>query len=160
MTLPRAAALGALLVLGACGTSGLAFVEDQRLEIEQPGEHDDVTLPVTLRWSVDPGPLADGTYAFGVVIDRSPPPPGRAIGWLFRDDDTCGDEGCPDVAYRAERGVHTTEGTELEVVALPANARRRDDADHEATVFLLDHDGRRVGESAWSVEFSVEGSGS
>lgn len=154
------AVAGGALLLGGCGVDGLAFTEDQRLDIVRPGDHDEVTLPFTLAWDVDPGPLADGTYTFGVVIDRSPPPPGRTVGWLFRDDDSCGDAGCPDPAYRAEHGVFTTDRRELEVGQLPANATRRDDADHEATVFLLDHDGRRVGESAWSVEVSVPGSGS
>jgi hypothetical protein len=149
-------ALVAASLLSACGVDGLAFREDERLTIVRPDDDEVVGLPVTLEWEVDDGALADGTYTFGVVIDRSPPPPGKAIAWLFRDDDSCADSGCADVAYRALRGVHETDGTTVEVAEMPTNADRRDEADHEATVFLLDAAGRRVGESAWTVEFSVD----
>ena len=155
----RAAVVGLVALLAGCGVDGLAFTEDERLDIVRPGHDDEVALPVELAWDVDPGPLADGTYRFGVLIDRSPPPPGKALAWLFRDDDSCGDDGCPDPAYRAERGVFETADTRLRVAQMPLNVDRRDQADHEATVVLLDRDGKRVGESAWVVEFSVEEAG-
>lgn len=151
-----AAAIGAVaILLAGCGFEGLAFREDRRVAIIRPGDRDTVALPITLSWEVDPAAGAAWPFTYGVVIDRTPPPPGRDLGWLFRDDDTCGDTGCPDPTYRAQRGVFATDATTIDVAAMPTGADRRDEADHEATVFLLDEAGHRVGESAWSVEFSV-----
>jgi hypothetical protein len=153
----RASAVVLAVLLAGCGVDGLAFREDERLTIVRPDDHDSVPLPVTLRWEVDDGVLADGSYTYGVVIDRSPPPPGKSLDWLFRNDDLCGEDGCRDLAYRSQRGVFETEATSLDVAEMPTNVDRRDEADHEATVFLLDGSGHRVGESAWTVEFSIAG---
>ena len=148
------AVLALFALLGGCGVNGLAFREDQRLSIAQPRDRQSVSLPVKVAWDVE-GKLAQGAYTYGVVVDRTPPPPGKRLEWLFRDDGLCGDAGCTDAAYRAQRGVFETEATSIVIAEMPSNVERRDDADHEATVFLIDADGRRVGESAWTVEFSV-----
>jgi hypothetical protein len=68
----------------------------------------------------------DGSFA--VFVDRAPQPPGRSVAWLFRNDDGC---------------IPQLTGDDV---------RER----HEATVILLDEDGERSGESAFSVEFEIE----
>jgi hypothetical protein len=144
-----------IAALGGCGVHGLAFRADDRVEIVRPDDHATTTLPVAVVWRVRSGrPVGHGS-SYGIVVDRPPPPPGRTLGWLLRNDDTCGASGCPDPAYRAQRGVFQTTATRVEVAEIPSNSSHRKDAAHEATVFLLDAAGRRVGESAWTVAFDV-----
>ena len=155
----RARIVGTLLLatsapsFAACGVDGLAFREDTRIEIVSPGDRDEVTLPTTIRWTAHD---VDGTFA--VLVDRPPQPPGETVAWFARDDADCEQlPDCPGAAYLAERGVFTTAERELTLEGLPdrtGDGRRRDR--HEVTVILLDDAGRRVGESAWSVELQVE----
>lgn len=145
------AVLAAVLSIGACGVSGLAFREDTRVEILAPGDRDEVVLPLDVRWSVRD---FDGTFA--VLVDRPPQPPGQPLGWFARNDDQCQvAPGCPDEAYLAERGIFTTRDTEITIERLSAPGEGRRDL-HEITIVLLDGDGRRIGESAWSVEFEAD----
>ncbi len=151
-----AAALVGALALGAlagCGVRGLAFREDTRVDIVEPADREVVALPVTVRWTV-----RDFGGSFAVVVDGAPQPPGEPLGWFARDDDSCRARvGCPDEEYLANRRVFVTAEPELTVERLPdteIEGRRREF--HEVTVVLLDGEGRRVGESAWSVEFQVE----
>lgn len=146
----------ALVAAPACGVSDLAFVQDDRLDIVRPGDRDSVALPVTIAWTADDVAVGAGEGSFAVFVDRPPPPPGRSLAWLFRDDAACaGRDGCPDDAYFADHGVYRTTGTSVTIEHLPQNAADGRRELHEATVALLDEDGRRVGESAWSIEFDV-----
>lgn len=149
------AAIG-LLLLPACGFQNVAFRQDTRLDFQMPGDRDIVSLPVTIDWDFDDD-TADG-ITFGVFIDRRPMSPGATLTSISDDDDICQrDPGCPDADYFAERGVHTTTDTAFTVDAL-----RRPNSDdtrreiHEVTVIIIDADGRRVGESAWSLEFEID----
>lgn len=150
-----ALALAALALTTGCGTQGLSFQQDQRVRLLEPPARADVTLPLTIRWSVDDFESGPGAGSFGIVIDRTPPPPGRDLGWVFRDDDNCGATGCPDVAYRATQGVYQTDATEVVVTSLLPRTDRGDADEHEVTVILLDEQGKRIGEGSWTRRFDV-----
>jgi hypothetical protein len=142
------------LALSSCGYSGLAFKEDSRVSILEPSDREEVRAPITLDWEATD--LAPGT-TFAVFIDRSPPPPGRSVAWLFRDDDTCDpDDGCPDAEFLADRDIFVTDETEIIIEGL---SRQRDDDRrelHEATIVLIGPEGDRLGESAFIREFALE----
>ena len=155
-----------MLLLGGCAMSGLAFRVDDRLTIVRPAEREVVKLPVTVQWEIDDFEVtgADGgadqaSGYFGVFVDRAPQPPGQTVKWFAKDDDACRPaDGCPDGEYLATRGVFTTRKTQFVVKTLPPpptdQADRREF--HEVTVVLLDGSGRRIGESAFSIEFEVD----
>lgn len=159
--------LVASIVLPACSTSGLSLTVDDRLTFVRPDDRDALTLPVTVEWrmedfdisrtpSADGGSSADRGY-FGVFVDRPPQPPNESLAWFAEDDQSCQlDPDCPDEEWFATRGIHTTTETSftIELLPRPADPDRREL--HEVTVVLLDADGVRIGESAWTVEFEVE----
>jgi hypothetical protein len=154
----RLLAAGALaLGLAGCGTDGLSFRLDERVELEAPADHADVTLPVTVRWTVEDFAVGEGVGAFGVLVDRTPPPPGQGLEWLFRDDDSCVGVACADPAFQAQRGVYRTTEPELVLAEVTTRPDRGDADQHEVTVVLLDRDGHRVGEGAWSRQFELVG---
>jgi hypothetical protein len=143
-----------LAVLPACSRlDGLAFREDTRVDVVAPHDRAKVALPITVRWT-SRAPV----HLFGVFVDRSPMPPGKTLDWFARDDDACkGTPGCPSVEYLAERNVFSTTRPSFTVERLldtQRDGQRREF--HEVTVVLLDGAGRRIGESAWSVEFQVK----
>lgn len=143
-------------VLGACSVSGLSFVQDHRVDVVAPAARAKVTTPLTVRWTHDDFRVGRGAGSFGVLLDRQPPPPGRSLEWLFRGDESCRpDNGCPDEQYLVDRGVFRTTENAVTIERIftdPEGGREF----HEVTVILLDTSGRRVGESAWSVEFELE----
>jgi hypothetical protein len=142
------------LLTSGCGISGLAFRQDDRLSFVTPDDRAEVTLPLTVRWEVEDFDVpADGFYA--VFVDRAPQPPGRTLTWLARNDDSCrAADSCPDEAWFAERDVFPTKETELRIDRLPARADDRREF-HEVTVVLVDAEGRRIGETGWTLEFQV-----
>lgn len=143
------------LLTSACAVRGVAYREDDRLSFVTPDDRDEVTLPVTVQWRVEDFDVpADGSFA--VFVDRAPQPPGKTLAWLARDDDSCrAADGCPDQAWFAQRDVFPTTDTSLTLDRLPARTDDRREF-HELTVVLLDEDGRRVGETGWTLEFQVE----
>jgi hypothetical protein len=151
----RVALLFALVVLtNGCAVRGIAFRQDDRLSFVTPGDRAEVTLPFTVAWKVDDFDVPrDGSYA--VFVDRAPQPPGKTLEWLARDDDSCRTaDGCPDATWFNERDVFPTTKTELTIDRLPARTDDRREV-HEVTVVLLDRDGRRVGETGWTLEVQV-----
>ena len=142
--------------LSACAINGLAFVRDERVDIVAPEERAEVTLPVTVDWTAKE---LDGRR-FGVFVDRPPPPPGREPAWVFRDHAACKGRGasrCRTPEFLASQRVFTTDETRFhvtEVAKLASGGGVR--TFHEVTVVLLDDDGRRAGEGAWSVQFALE----
>lgn len=145
------------VILSACSTSNLSFVQDERVTITAPRDRETVSLPLRLDWEVEDFEVGPGRGSFAVFIDRAPQPAGKNVASLFEDDDGCrGRPGCPDEAYLADHGVFVTTETSLTVANLPqlSSGGRRDV--HEATIVLLDAEGRRVGESAWFVNFNVD----
>lgn len=141
--------------------NGLSFVEDTRVDIVQPDDRSEVRLPVTIEWTVEDFDVGPGRGAFGVLVDRAPPPPDKPLQWLFRDDLGCKGEGarvCASERYLADRAIFRTTETRVTLQQVPrlvgSEAGR---VLHEATIVLLDAKGERIGESAWTVQFEVEG---
>lgn len=148
----------------ACVAPGLAFKVDDRLTIESPKQRSEVTLPVTVRWSVrdfaivEPGFGATGKKSgyFGIFVDRSPQPPGETLAWVARKDRSCrASDGCPDAEYLAARNIYSTSDTSITFEQLPRPSDDNKKERHNVTIVLLDPQGRRIGESAFYVEFVV-----
>ena len=155
------AAVAATLLLASCGVHGLSFTQDKRVDIVSPKDREAVKLPVEIRWTVKDFEIGDGAGSFGVLIDRAPQRPGKSLSWIFRGDDSCkgslGRAACARPEFLAQRSVFQTTDTHftVELVSKLTGSERRRQF-HEATVVLLDKDGLRVGEGAWSVQFEVK----
>lgn len=146
-----ATALATLLVSG-CAVQGLSFVQDTRVQVIAPRPNETVRLPFAVRWSA-----ADVDGSFAVFFSRSPIRPGQTLRSLVPENDPCRREPrCPDAAWLADRDVYIVDGTSLRVERLPdrRNTNRASDR-HDVTIVLLDSEGRRVGESAFTREFIV-----
>ena len=145
--------------LPACGIHGLSFVQDDRVDIVAPAERKKVPLPVHVDWTVKNFETGAGRGSFGVFVDREPPPSGRKLDWLFRGDPACKGTGkalCAKPEFLAQRNVFSTTKTAFtvdNVARLSSSQGRRQF--HEVTVVLLDGEGKRIGEGAWSVQFEV-----
>ena len=164
-------ALSRLLVLAAvvatgCAYQGLSFRVDDRVDITAPEDREAVSLPVTIEWDVtdfevtgkDGSTDPDSGY-FAVFLDRAPQPPGEAVAWFANGDRICATtKGCPDRRYLAVRGVYEASETTfvLPRIPEPVGAREGQREFHEVTVVLLDGTGRRIGESAYTVQFEVD----
>lgn len=153
-----------MLLVPGCSLSGLSFVQDDRVTITAPEDRAQVRLPVTVRWDVEgfevtgrTGRAEKDAGYFGVFVDRAPPPPGHELEWLLRDDTVCAaNPDCPDKEYLAARDIYSTTETSIVIDQVPEPARgERSRQFHEVTVVLLDGTGRRIGESAFSVEFEL-----
>jgi hypothetical protein len=150
------------MALAACGVHGLSFVQDERVDMVRPDDRAQVRLPVTVAWTVKDFTVGDGGGSFGVLVDRAPPRSGKPLEWLFRGDAACKGTGralCATPEFLADRSVFRTTKrsvTLTQIAKLIGNDRRRQF--HEVTVVLLDEQGRRVGEGAWSVQFELKGS--
>jgi hypothetical protein len=144
-------------LLSGCAISDLAFREDDRVEIIQPDDRSEVRLPVTIRWRADLERAGDGPF-FAVFVDREPVRPGQSLRALA--DDACNrSPDCPDVAYLRDQYVFVTDQTSVTLDAVPTkreSQRTQGEDRHEATIVLVDRDGRRIGEAAYTVEFVVE----
>lgn len=151
---PTIAGWAATVLLAACAGSP-QFSGDGLVRIVQPSELEVVTAPVTLTWRGTP---TDGVR-YAVFVDRTPIRPGQNLRSLANE--SCKrTPGCPDEAYLRERGIILTTQQQAVIpyiakqsgvgghAALPA---------HRATIVLIDADGRRVGEQAYTVEFRVAG---
>ena len=153
--------LGALVflavLLSGCAVDGLAFREDERVEIVAPGDREDVRLPVHIRWDTDLERRAEGGPYFAVFVDREPVHPGQSLRALA--DDSCNrTKGCPDLEYFRDRYVFVTDkhAVTLDAVPRPSSSDRTGAKNrHEATIVLIDGEGRRIGEAAYRVEFAV-----
>lgn len=138
----------------------LAFVQDDRVDIVAPKDRAEVSLPVQIRWSVDGFPVGPGEGSFGVLVDQEPPRPGKTLRSLFANSEQCqgqgGAEACEADGFLEARGVFETTRLSITIEQLPdtADVGRREF--HEATVVLLDENGRRIGESGWTVQFELK----
>jgi hypothetical protein len=146
------------LLASSCSTSGLSFKKDERVEIKTPSDREKVTLPVTVSWTVrDFDVPEDGS--FGIYVDRAPQPPSQTQAWLVRDDIRCKrTPGCPDEAYLAQLEAHTSTQTSFTIdrLPLPAETAQRRREFHDVTIVLLNPEGERIGESAFTVQFEVD----
>lgn len=156
----------AAIGLSACSFQGLGFIQDRRLEFVSPEDREIVRLPVTVDWEIEDFEVVDpdaaatpdpGEGYFGVFIDSRPQPPGEALSWHAKDDETCQrDPDCPDEEWYRIRGIHTTTESEftIELLPRPFDDNRREI--HTITVILLDANGVRIGESAWQMDFEID----
>lgn len=157
--------LGPAFLLAACVPQGLAFVQDDRLEIIAPESHSTVTVPLTIRWTFEDearGAGGSGTEvaSFAVFLDRAPVPPGESLSWVAREDQRClRTTGCPDETYLADRGIYETTDTAFTIEQVRDLDAFRGHETHEAAIVLLDATGRRIGESAWHTTFFFDRDG-
>lgn len=148
----------AVALLAGCSVDGLAFRQDDRLQIENLEDRSTIDVPFDLEFSFD-GDLGDtGASAFAVLVDWTPPAPGKTLESLLDGDQACrGSDGCPDGYLERNRIVVTTD-TSVTLDNVPVGTDRQERRGfHEVTVVLVDDEGRRVGEtSAWA-RFRTEG---
>lgn len=138
----RVALLAAVAVaVAACVPDGLAFRADDRLTILTPEDRSDVTFPLTIEWEIErfeiepPGsPVREGAGHFALYLDRAPARPGKPVG----------------------QGSDIFSTTETRVVLDSPPPGFDMDAQHTATIVLVDGAGNRIGESAYDVTFEVE----
>jgi hypothetical protein len=153
-----AALAAAAVLLTSCGGSHYAFKQDKRIDIVAPADRAKVRLPIDIRWRTNGLPVspAAGPF-FAVFVDREPTRPGQSLA-VLADDDCRRRPGCPDVAYLEGRHVLVTDRTQVRLDTVPRRtAGGSTDRAHQATVVLIDREGRRVGEGFWTVEFRVVG---
>jgi hypothetical protein len=151
--------IGAVALVAASGllsSCGLLFSASHEIAVVSPAQEQLVSLPVVLRWSSTAGA---GRY-FAVFVDRAPIAPGQSL--LAVGTAACRKTpGCFDLAYLAQHDVFVTSShvLHLDQVPAPSTALLTTEAPgvHEATIVVLDSEGRRVGESASTVEFRVRG---
>lgn len=165
-TLRLLGAIAALsLVLAGCGDySHLSFRQDKRLHILIPADRSTVRLPITIRWQIHDftitGPSAKATADhgyFGLFVDRAPVPGGQTLGYIARDDQNCRvQDGCPNADYFAAHQVYSTSATHFTLDTLPNPNLEHQKETHTVTIVLLDSTGHRIGESAWSVTFTLQ----
>lgn len=139
----------------ACGYNGLDFVRDERIEIVAPKDRAVVSLPLDVAWTV-----RDFDGSFAVFVDRNPQPAGETLEWFTRDDEQCRAlPGCPDETYFTAKDIYTTSVPQLRIDRLSTLTSDEEYLRefHEVIVVLLDAQGRRIGESAFSTEFELEG---
>ena len=129
-----------------------------------PHNRQKVTLPITVRWTVDQfnvtGPTATAAERagyFAVLVDRSPQPPGQPLTWFARNDRSCRRVAtCRDTAYLNRHDVYPTTDTTfpLSAVRAPPSGSKGKNL-HDVTVVLLDGTGRRLGETAFNLTFEL-----
>jgi hypothetical protein len=149
-----------------CTTTGLAFRKDDRLRLYDLPDRVEITVPHDIHWTFA-GTLAppssegagDAT-AFAVLIDWTPPPPGRTLESLLSSDPVCrGPLGCPD-GYLARNRIYVTTDTSFTIDNVATGSSRTERRTyHELTVVLVDAQGRRVGETAAWSRFRIPGVG-
>jgi hypothetical protein len=139
--------------VGGCSVHGLSFVQDDRVVITEPAGGATISLPFDLEWSSEG---FDGSYA--VFFDRPPMRPDRTLLSLVPTQDACRtDPACPTVEWLSIRQVYVTHQTALHVEQLPELRASNRAADrHEVTIVLLDEEGRRMGEAAFTRDFIVD----
>jgi hypothetical protein len=162
----RAAALMVVLAVFAsgCALRGLAFVKDSRLALVGFPDRSHIVLPHDVTWRftgalADPATAPPGApVAFAVLVDWTPPPPGRSLASLLASDPTCRRTGgCP-AGYLARNRIYVTTDTTFHLANVSTGTDRNERRSfHELTVVLVDASGRRVGETAASTRFRIPG---
>jgi hypothetical protein len=152
-------------VASGTGCAGVALQRDHGLRFLSPPEGARVSLPLVIRWKVDPqrfrptgfdGSRSGRRGVYAVFVDSAPMRPGRHLDTLAASDKTCRTSpGCPDTTWLADHGVYVVRRPELALRGLPAAGGRAAPGGrrHRVTVVLLDGRGVRVGEAAWSRSF-------
>jgi len=153
----RMAGFAVLLALVSCRFSGVAFVQDDRIQILTPEDRATVTLPLEVSWTARD--LPPGT-TFALFVDRAPVAPGAILASLFSDDHSCArDPACPSPDALLSLGVHRTTRTTVVLESPLPEGRPSSPETHDATLILIDASGKRIGESAFAVTFTVADDG-
>jgi hypothetical protein len=152
----RTVAVLAAIVTAVPACSGLEFVQDRRLSFTSPASQKLTKLPVTLAWTMKDfstsGPTG-GEYA--VFIDKAPMKIGKTLRSLLPGGTT------PTAALLANINVYATHTTSVVLTLVPdIGSDHGTRQQHMATVVLLDAQGKRVNESAWSRSFDLKKAGS
>ena len=147
-------AVAASVLLHGCATEGLAFKQDNRLDITAPTQNETVRLPFDVRWDFE----GEHPGRFVVFFDRIPMRPGQSLLSLVPEGHPCRSRpACPDEAFLEERWIHVTDQRAVTVKVLPETRTTNRAKDrHELTVVLLDEEGKRLGETAFTREFVIE----
>jgi hypothetical protein len=145
------------LMLAAC-SGDIAFKSDNQVRILAPKDRKEVSMPLTIRWSVSP---AAHISSFLIAIDRNPQPPGDTVRYFVsKYDQNCKGPAlatCLTPASLEPLGIYRTPQTQVTLDVLPQryNVTKSALLRHEATIVPLDKAGRRIGESAWTINFTL-----
>ncbi len=158
------AAMGLWLFSG-CTLQG-AVRQDTRVEILHPEDSAHVEVPLELDWTVEDFEITepDGSASndrgyFGLFLDRPPMRPGEDLASLAEDDPQCQrTPGCPGRAWFERNNVFLTTETSYRFQNLP-DTRPEENLDapdrHEIIIVLLNGKDFRIGETSFSVDFTV-----
>jgi hypothetical protein len=162
----RRRAIGTLLIAVVLASAsscsrGLLFSQDRRVDIVSPERNEKVSLPLTVRWTLDQGAeVGRDIGSFALFFDLEPQPPKKDLSHLARGDIDCArTSGCPNAAYYADRGIFVTKQTRftlddlLPVAGVDIEKGERDV--HDVTIVVLDEQGRRTSEAFWSRTFEI-----
>jgi hypothetical protein len=148
-----AAFLVALLavVLVACSGSPGRLQADSRVRILEPKPGSTVNGPVVIRWSSTFEPGEGSGRWFMVYVDAAPIPPGQsALVAAIQPCDTV--PICLGTGAISGPNVFLTDAHSIDVGSLPAGAG----PEHRFTIVLVDEQGAREGDVAWTASFRVE----
>jgi hypothetical protein len=157
-----------VLFASSCTFTGLAFEQDERLDLQSPPDRAKIHTPYTFRWSMDNFRVAaSGSEVpsrragyFTLFFDRAPVRPNTALDTLATNDILCRRApNCPNDAWFNQRHIFRTTDTSLRIEGLPdTRPKERPEAPdrHELTIVLVDTADVRIGESAWKVDFFVD----
>lgn len=142
-----AAGLTVALTSGVAACSGLEFQQDRRLTFTSPASDELTKLPVTVSWTMK---APAKRYEFAVFIDQQPIKVGH-------DVDSVLPEGTrPTRELLANANVYVTHANSVRIHLIPdLDSDHSERQRHWATVVLLDQDGKRVNESAWTRSFDL-----
>lgn len=150
------------MAAAGCDTSQMAFTQDHRVHFTTPPSRALVSVPVTVRWTVEgfgiapagSAPPSTGHGYFAVFLDRAPVRPGQSL-YVLADRSCKKTPGCFNAQYLAGKGVYTTTVPTLTLTSVPSLDSYEKTQLHEITVVLMDTAGRRIGESAWYLDFRM-----
>lgn len=157
--------LALLALVTACDTSNYAFKIDESIKLVQPRAREEVSLPVTLRWTDAKRPLG-GKVAprdpvaeyYAVFVDRAPMSPGKTLASLIKGPPPCRpSKGCPTSAQLSDLSVFLTAAPALSLeflTDLRSTSRGNQKDPHEVTIVRMRGD-KRVGEAAFLQNFFV-----
>jgi hypothetical protein len=139
------------------------------MTITSPHENELVSAPFTLRWTMKDftvagrgvGPVENHTGYFAVFIDRAPVRPGQTLAAVSKNTPSCQHTTlCMTPSYLAGEQVYVTTKDELRLQSVADILSNNESTQfHTATVILMNTAGKRISESAWTVEFKMHSSG-
>jgi hypothetical protein len=153
------------LASGCARVGDLRFRQDDRLTFSAPQDGATVQLPLTISWTMTDfatqkrgsAVRPDSGY-FAVVVDQYPMGPGKPLTDLLPDGTCTGDPTCPSPdMLETLANTYVTSTTSVTLPSVPAS--RYGTSTHFAVVVLVDGSGRRIGDSSWTVNFTVEDPG-